>query len=368
MRTVIGMLCILLTLIFTGSALAFHFEKQLPSDQVLIHSYQDALWWAVVTIGTVGYGDVVPKTPQGRAVGVILIAFGFLVAPLLTGLIASKMIEDRLKGARGLKTITCKGHILVCGWYDIGQTILKALLERKFDQPVALVADIAPEVFADLQDKFTGLELLFVRGDYSQRETLIRANLREAAHVLILPDQNLPKKAADDRSVVAATAVRFITKTIALTVQLLNEENRSHLEHLGVDNIVIFNEFGGYLLANNVVNRYYAGFTQKLMHDEHTEIRPSKIPHIFIGKTWAELREYLIHEEDVLPLGIVSEHKRLEVTDIFSDDNSGIDAFIRSALERAQSRLPEQRLSLTLKPQRDYVIQKNDQVLVLESV
>jgi voltage-gated potassium channel len=365
-RLLITMLLGMVVVILIGSAMALHFEQQTHSEHITMRTYQDALWWSVVTVATVGYGDVVPHSPGGRAIGVLLILMGFVIAPVITGLIASKMVEDRMKGARGLKPLTCKDHILVCGWYEIGQTVLKALSQRKFSQPVALVADVNPEVFADLQAKFPELELLFIRGDFSQRETLIRSNLREAQHVLVLPDQNLPKKAADDRSVVVASAVRFLSKTVALTVQLLNEENRSHLEQLGVDNIVIFNEFGGYLLANNVVNRYYAGLTRKLMHDENHEILPRKIPHGFIGKAWAEFRDHLIHEEDLLPLGLVSEHQRLEVADIFSDDNSSIDSFIRAALERARSRMPEQRFALTLKPANDYIIQKDDQVLVLE--
>ncbi len=49
-----------------------------------ITSFADALWWAVVTITTVGYGDAVPTTPTGRAIGFVLMAGGIGLFGALT--------------------------------------------------------------------------------------------------------------------------------------------------------------------------------------------------------------------------------------------------------------------------------------------
>ncbi|WP_041832763.1 potassium channel family protein [Actinoplanes sp. N902-109] len=76
-----------LLLIVTCSALYHGFEDNA--------SYGDALWWAVVTASTVGYGDISPETWQGRLMAALLISIMVLiVVPLITAHFASKLIVD----------------------------------------------------------------------------------------------------------------------------------------------------------------------------------------------------------------------------------------------------------------------------------
>ncbi|MEU7902152.1 potassium channel family protein [Actinoplanes sp. NPDC049118] len=75
-----------LLLIVTCSVLYHFFEEE---------SYGDALWWAVVTASTVGYGDFSPETLQGRFMAALLISVMVLiVVPLITAHFASKLIVD----------------------------------------------------------------------------------------------------------------------------------------------------------------------------------------------------------------------------------------------------------------------------------
>ena len=61
-----------------------------------------ALWWAVTTVTTVGYGDVVPVQPAGRAVAAVLMVVGFASLSLLTGIIASVMVHKRAESDASL--------------------------------------------------------------------------------------------------------------------------------------------------------------------------------------------------------------------------------------------------------------------------
>jgi voltage-gated potassium channel len=52
-----------------------------------------ALWWAVSTVTTVGYGDVVPVEPTGQAVAAALMIFGYASLSMLTGIVASTLVS-----------------------------------------------------------------------------------------------------------------------------------------------------------------------------------------------------------------------------------------------------------------------------------
>ncbi len=59
-----------------------------------INSFGDALWWAMTTVTTVGYGDRFPTTPLGRGIGVVLMVLGINVFGLLAGSLASYFVEQ----------------------------------------------------------------------------------------------------------------------------------------------------------------------------------------------------------------------------------------------------------------------------------
>jgi len=61
--------------------------------EATIHSLSDALWWAVSTITTVGYGDKYPVTPEGKAVALTLMLVGIAIFGLVTATLASLFVE-----------------------------------------------------------------------------------------------------------------------------------------------------------------------------------------------------------------------------------------------------------------------------------
>jgi voltage-gated potassium channel len=62
-----------------------------PKD---FHSVGEGIWWAIVTLATVGYGDVVPTTPWGRFIGSIVIVFGVTFLAFLTATVTSLFVSS----------------------------------------------------------------------------------------------------------------------------------------------------------------------------------------------------------------------------------------------------------------------------------
>ena len=60
----------------------------------------DSLWWAVSTVSTVGYGDVVPENTPGRIIGTVLMLAGLSLIPLITSTVVSILVAQRSRAAR----------------------------------------------------------------------------------------------------------------------------------------------------------------------------------------------------------------------------------------------------------------------------
>lgn len=77
--------------IVTG-ALGFFYAEQGVNPNV--HSFRDGVWWAMVTVTTIGYGDIYPVTTVGRGIAVILMVVGIGTVSLFTGMIAAGFLRD----------------------------------------------------------------------------------------------------------------------------------------------------------------------------------------------------------------------------------------------------------------------------------
>ena len=86
-------LLVVLGIILAGAALALGFELRAHGSN--INDYGDALWWAIVTTTTVGYGDRYPVSAGGRGVAVALMIVGIGLIGILTATVASYFVEDQ---------------------------------------------------------------------------------------------------------------------------------------------------------------------------------------------------------------------------------------------------------------------------------
>jgi voltage-gated potassium channel len=86
-------LLIVLVLNLVAAAAVLEFERGNPEAN--IDSYPDALWWAVTTITTVGYGDRFPMSPAGRGVAVALMVAGIAMFGVITATIAAYFVEQQ---------------------------------------------------------------------------------------------------------------------------------------------------------------------------------------------------------------------------------------------------------------------------------
>jgi voltage-gated potassium channel len=101
--TVAAVSCLI---VMAGSMAIFNLEKDLPSSNIKTPS--DALWWSIVTVTTVGYGDRFPVSDTGRIVASFLMVAGVGLFGTFTGFVASMFVEPDIK--REVKELNKLSH------------------------------------------------------------------------------------------------------------------------------------------------------------------------------------------------------------------------------------------------------------------
>ena len=99
----------------------------------------DGIWWAIVTISTVGYGDYAPSTLLGRMIGSVLILSGAGIVTSYFASIAKASFSSELQLLKGTKEFSGTNHIIIVGWNERSKEIIEKIHERRHEQSIVLI-------------------------------------------------------------------------------------------------------------------------------------------------------------------------------------------------------------------------------------
>jgi voltage-gated potassium channel len=332
----------------------------------------DAVYWAVVTLGTVGYGDIVPHSVAGKIFATIVILSGLFILPLITASIASIFIERKIKEGKGLEQVTEKGHIIICGWNEDGEKVIDGLINqgKSAPQKIVLVNELDRDEVQSIQYRYRNNDLRFVRGNFVKEDVLSRANLKKAASVVILADVSGEHtlENADERTIFGGMAVKSMASKIRLCAELIHEENREHLKRTGVDEIVVRGETAGFLLATSALSPGVTDAIRLLVNNKDiNKIWRIKVPQKYIDRPFREIAAFLRNRYGALTLAVVREEEKITLDDILSDDSNFIDDFIKRKFEESGKDFFGARddTVVTLNPPDDFRLSKNDWLVII---
>ncbi|MGO8859166.1 MAG: potassium channel family protein [Acidimicrobiales bacterium] len=87
-------------MVLNGAVIVYLYERHAPGSN--IHTFGESVWWSVVTVTTVGYGDFYPVTTQGRITAGFIMAIGILTLAVITAQVASSFVTEESSGPRGV--------------------------------------------------------------------------------------------------------------------------------------------------------------------------------------------------------------------------------------------------------------------------
>jgi len=170
-----GIIVALIALV--NAVLFYYFEKDAWSREGEELTFTRALYWSIITMATVGYGDVVPKTGPGMAVAVVDAILGIASYSLLVSLIAEQLLSSTMKKAWGLAWLKNRDIVVI----GDSEECIEAIDEIKKNIPhakISWVTDKQPNITIDVD---------YVVGSLIDTETLRRGGVDKAKHVIVCP-------------------------------------------------------------------------------------------------------------------------------------------------------------------------------------
>jgi voltage-gated potassium channel len=285
-------------LLLVASAFAVYLAEQGSAESDL-KSLDSCLWWAVVTMSTVGYGDLVPQTGAGRIIAVIPAVVGPVLLVTLVSVVGVTLYEEGRKAMRGEAQVQAKDHVIVCGWNLKAKDVINELrLSPKFRKEPIVVIDDAIDS-KPLEDD----HLFFVHGSPCEVEILERANVRHAKYAIVLAADSTP--AADQKTVLTVLAIESLDPSILTCAELNDPDNAGHLQRANCDVVVNTNVLVSKLLAMSVENRAVNGVISELVtHSRGSEISGMVLPQKYEGASFRAPFEELKASQNLTVIGI----------------------------------------------------------------
>lgn len=257
-RTIITILMVIV-IYSTLITLLLRLESGLPGSK--LNTLQDALWYLVETLTTVGYGDALPITYWGKMIGFVFLFSSFGVYGFIIGQIANFMSTLKEQKDLGLNGTQFANHAVIIGWNDFAQNVISHLVAA--GRQVAIITKDRSSIDI-IREYYSGDNVFTLYSDYNNFDLLEKANLRNASIVFI----NLED---DTEKLVYIINIKKHFQNLNYVVTLDNGNLKSTFVNAGVTYAISKNEISSKLLASYIYEPDVAIFSEELIAYAHED-------------------------------------------------------------------------------------------------
>jgi len=244
----------------------------------------DSLYMTVITLSTVGFKEVHNLSDPGKIFTMVLIFFGVSVIGYIVGSLAQIMFEGQFHRIIGRKKVekaidALQDHYIICGFGRIGALICKEFAAKPL--PFVVVEKDVPTID---RMELDGHGYLFLRGDATADDTLLKAGIRKAKGLISVVT-------SDTENVYITLTARGLNPDLYILARSGEEGSEIKLKRAGANKVVSPYLIGGSRMAQAILRPTVVDFIEIATGHEHMELQMEEIVipdhSAFIGESLA---------------------------------------------------------------------------------
>ncbi len=250
------------------------------------HEWIDALYMTIITVSTVGYGEVVALDDNAKLFTIFLIitsvfTFGYSISVVTQYLLSYNTLEQLIFKRKMKEISELNNHVIVCGY---GRNGREAAFKLKVYRKPFLVIEQDPQIIERFEAEHN---ILFIQGDANEDSTLEKAGIDKANTIIAaLPD--------DAENLFIVLTARQMNPELTIISRASEESSVKKLKLAGADNVVMPDHIGGDHMASLVVVPELVEFLDSLALEEDEspnleQVSVEELSNDYVGKSLSEL-------------------------------------------------------------------------------
>lgn len=251
------------------------------------HSPLDALYMTIITISTIGYGEIISLSgnPAGRVFTIFIALSGISVLFYIMTNFTAFVVEGELKDSfwrRKMEKMAknLRDHYIVCGIGIVGIHIVNELdaIKRPY-----VVVEINREHIEKLPN--TGKAQIFIEDDATDNDTLLKASIEKARGLFAVTGD-------DNQNLVICLTAKQLNPHIKVVAECNEIRNRDKMKKAGADSVVSPSLIGGLRMASEMVRPTVVSFLDMMLRDKEQGLRIEEVsvPPSFVGQPISTLK------------------------------------------------------------------------------
>ena len=229
----------------------------------------DSLYMTVITLTTVGYGEIREIGAAGRMFTIVLIFLGVGFYLYVVGNLIQFLVEGRIREILGRRKLDhqikrLKDHYIVCGYGRIGRELSKYLIRKYLD---VVVIENDPERLPVLNED----GVLYLIGNAADENLLIKAGIRRARGLLTV-------LATDADNVFLVLIARNLNPELFIVARAITDESKRTLYAAGAGKVISPYDLGARRMAHAVLRPTVIHYLEMAFSDEETDIHIEEFP------------------------------------------------------------------------------------------